>query len=198
MAGGNLGDLWFQLGVKDNTSKSMNAILKSVQGLDGMINKLNKMILDSDSKSKGAFKSGLSNALDYLNLLQKIGYKLKDLESLKSINSGIDTRRIDEAKKSLREFRDELIALQSGKTAGGVDSAFMTAYSKKYRNILTDIKEIERAFNKENTLSVSKNNAARLNRELENTKNKLAEIYNLQSKGFRSGVTTTPLLSGPN
>lgn len=198
MAGGNLGDLWFQLGVKDNTSKSMNAILKSVQGLDGMINKLNKMILDSDSKSKGAFKSGLSNALDYLNLLQKIGYKLKDLESLKSINSGIDTRRIDEAKKSLREFRDELIALQSGKTAGGVDSAFMTAYSKKYRNILTDIKEIERAFNKENTLSVSKNNAARLNRELENTKNKLAEIYNLQSKGFRSGVTTTPLLSGAN
>lgn len=198
MAGGNLGDLWFQLGVKDNTSKSMNAILKSVQGLDGMINKLNKMILDSDSKSKGAFKSGLSNALDYLNLLQKIGYKLKDLESLKSINSGIDTRRIDEAKKSLREFRDELIALQSGKTAGGVDSAFMTAYSKKYRNILTDIKEIERAFNNENTLSVSKNNAARLNRELENTKNKLAEIYNLQSKGFRSGVTTTPLLSGAN
>ena len=198
MAGGNLGDLWFQLGVKDNTSKSMNAILKSVQGLDGMINKLNKMILDSDSKGKGALKSGLSNALDYLNLLQKIGYKLKDLESLKSINSGIDTRRIDEAKKSLREFRDELIALQSGKTAGGVDSAFMTAYSKKYRNILTDIKEIERAFNKENTLSVSKNNAARLNRELENTKNKLAEIYNLQSKGFRSGVTTTPLLSGAN
>lgn len=198
MAGGNLGDLWFQLGVKDNTSKSMNAILKSVQGLDGMINKLNKRILDSDSKGKGALKSGLSNALDYLNLLQKIGYKLKDLESLKSINSGIDTRRIDEAKKSLREFRDELIALQSGKTAGGVDSAFMTAYSKKYRNILTDIKEIERAFNKENTLSVSKNNAARLNRELENTKNKLAEIYNLQSKGFRSGVTTTPLLSGAN
>lgn len=198
MAGGNLGELWFQLGVKDNTSKSMNAILKSVQGLDGMINKLNKMILDSDSKGKGALKSGLSNALDYLNLLQKIGYKLKDLESLKSINSGIDTRRIDEAKKSLREFRDELIALQSGKTAGGVDSAFMTAYSKKYRNILTDIKEIERAFNKENTLSVSKNNAARLNRELENTKNKLAEIYNLQSKGFRSGVTTTPLLSGAN
>lgn len=198
MAGGNLGDLWFQLGVKDNTSKSMNDILKSVQGLDGMINKLNKKILDSDSKSKGALKSGLSNALDYLNLLQKIGYKLKDLESLKSINSGIDTRRIDEAKKSLREFRDELIALQSGKTAGGVDSAFMTAYSKKYRNILTDIKEIERAFNKENTLSVSKNNAARLNRELENTKNKLAEIYNLQSKGFRIGVTTTPLLSGAN
>lgn len=198
MAGGNLGELWFQLGVKDNTSKSMNAILKSVQGLDGMINKLNKMILDSDSKGKGALKSGLSNALDYLNLLQKIGYKLKDLESLKSINSGIDTRRIDEAKKSLREFRDELIALQSGKTAGGVDSAFMTAYSKKYRNILTDIKEIERAFNKENTLSVSKNNAARLNRELENTKNKLAEIYNLQSKGFRIGVTTTQLLSGAN
>ena len=113
MAGGNLGDLWFQLGVKDNTSKSMNDILKSVQGLDGMINKLNKKILDSDSKGKGALKSGLSNALDYLNLLQKIGYKLKDLESLKSINSGIDTRRIDEAKKSLREFRDELIDRKS-------------------------------------------------------------------------------------
>ena len=47
MAGGNLGDLWFQLGGKDNTSKELqksmdklktgddaaNALLRSLQGL---------------------------------------------------------------------------------------------------------------------------------------------------------------------
>lgn len=51
---------------------------------------------------------------------------------------------------------------------------------------------------KENTLSASKNNAARLNRELETTKNKLAEIQSLQSRGIRNRIDTTALLSGGN
>ena len=96
------------------------------------------------------------------------------------------------------DFRNELINLQAGKTAGGVDNAFMSAYNAKFRNLITDVRQIEKAFDKENTLSASKNNAARLNRELETTKNKLAEIQSLQSRGVRNGIDTTALLSGGN
>ena len=34
MAGGNLGDLWFQLGVKDNTSKELQKIIDKLKTVD--------------------------------------------------------------------------------------------------------------------------------------------------------------------
>lgn len=200
MASGNLGDLWFQLGIKDNTHKALNSMLKDVQRLEGMINSLNQKISDvnTDAKDSKKMKAQLSNALNYLHLLQKVNIELNKISGIKNVNAGINTGELDRAKKALMDFRNELINLQSGKTAGGVDNAFMSAYNAKFRNLITDVRQIEKAFDKENTLSVSKNNAARLNRELETTKNKLAEIQSLQSRGVRNGIDTTALLSGGN
>lgn len=199
MASGNLGDLWFQLGIKDNSHKALNSMLKDVQRLEGMINSLNLSInKEQDPKRKKEMKEQLSNALIYLHLLQKVNIELNKISGIKNINSGINTGELDRAKKALMDFRNELINLQAGKTAGGVDNAFMSAYNAKFRNLITDVRQIEKAFDKENTLSASKNNAARLNRELETTKNKLAEIQSLQSRGVRNGIDTTALLSGGN
>lgn len=200
MASGNLGDLWFQLGIKDNTHKALNSMLKGVQRLEGMINSLNQKISDvnTDAKDSKKMKAQLSNALNYLHLLQKVNIELNKISGIKNVNAGINTGELDRAKKVLMDFRNELINLQSGKTAGGVDNAFMSAYNAKFRNLITDVRQIEKAFDKENTLSASKNNAARLNRELETTKNKLAEIQSLQSRGVRNGIDTTALLSGGN
>lgn len=199
MASGNLGDLWFQLGIKDNSHKALNSMLKDVQRLEGMINSLNLRInKEQDPKKKKEMKEQLSNALNYLHLLQKVNIELNKVGDIKNVNAGINTGELDRAKKALMDFRDELINLQTGKTAGSVDNAFMSAYSAKFRNLITDVRQIEKAFNKENTLSASKNNAARLNRELETTKNKLAEIQSLQSRGVRNGIDTTALLSGGN
>lgn len=200
MASGNLGDLWFQLGIKDNTHKALNSMLKDVQRLEGMINSLNQKISDvnTDAKDSKKMKAQLSNALNYLHLLQKVNIELNKISGIKNVNAGINTGELDRAKKALMDFRNELINLQSGKTAGGVDNAFMSAYNAKFRNLITDVRQIEKAFDKENTLSASKNNAARLNRELETTKNKLAEIQSLQSRGVRNGIDTTALLSGGN
>lgn len=199
MASGNLGDLWFQLGIKDNTNKDLNSMLKGVQRLEGMINSLNYSInKEQDPKKKKEMKEQLSNALNYLHLLQKVNIELNKISGIKNVNAGINTGELDRAKKALMDFRNELINLQSGKTAGGVDNAFMSAYNAKFRNLITDVRQIEKAFDKENTLSASKNNAARLNRELETTKNKLAEIQSLQSRGVRNGIDTTALLSGGN
>lgn len=199
MASGNLGDLWFQLGIKDNTHKALNSMLKDVQRLEGMINSLNFSInKERDPKKKKEMKEQLSNALNYLHLLQKVNIELNKISGIKNVNAGINTGELDRAKKALMDFRNELINLQSGKTAGGVDNAFMSAYNSKFRNLITDVRQIEKAFDKENTLSASKNNAARLNRELETTKNKLAEIQSLQSRGVRNRIDTTALLSGGN
>lgn len=199
MASGNLGDLWFQLGIKDNTHKALNSMLKDVQRLEGMINSLNFSInKEQDPKKKKEMKEQLSNALNYLHLLQKVNIELNKISGIKNVNDGINTGELDRAKKALMDFRNELINLQSGKTAGGVDNAFMSAYNSKFRNLITDVRQIEKAFDKENTLSASKNNAARLNRELETTKNKLAEIQSLQSRGVRNRIDTTALLSGGN
>lgn len=199
MASGNLGDLWFQLGIKDNSHKALNSMLKDVQRLEGMINSLNLSIYkEQDPKKKKEMKEQLSNALNYLHLLQKVNIELNKISGIKNVNAGINTGELDRAKKALMDFRNELINLQTGKTAGGVDNAFMSAYNAKFRNLITDVRQIEKAFDKENTLSASKNNAARLNRELETTKNKLAEIQSLQSRGIRNRIDTTALLSGGN
>lgn len=199
MASGNLGDLWFQLGIKDNSHKALNSMLKDVQRLDGMINSLNLSInKEQDPKKKKEMKEQLSNALNYLHLLQKVNIELNKISGIKNVNAGINTGELDRAKKALMDFRNELINLQAGKMAGGVDNAFMSAYNAKFRNLITDVRQIEKAFDKENTLSASKNNAARLNRELETTKNKLAEIQSLQSRGIRNRIDTTALLSGGN
>lgn len=199
MASGNLGDLWFQLGIKDNSHKALNSMLKDVQRLEGMINSLNLSInKEQDPKKKKEMKEQLSNALNYLHLLQKVNIELNKISGIKNVNAGINTGELDRAKKALMDFRNELINLQAGKTAGAVDNAFMSAYNAKFRNLITDVRQIEKAFDKENTLSASKNNAARLNRELETTKNKLAEIQSLQSRGIRNRIDTTALLSGGN
>lgn len=199
MASGNLGDLWFQLGIKDNSHKALNSMLKDVQRLEGMINSLNLSInKEQDPKKKKEMKEQLSNALNYLHLLQKVNIELNKISGIKNVNAGINTGELDRAKKALMDFRNELINLQAGKTAGGVDNAFMSAYNAKFRNLITDVRQIEKAFDKENTLSASKNNAARLNRELETTKNKLTKIQSLQSRGIRNRIDTTALLSGGN
>lgn len=199
MASGNLGDLWFQLGIKDNSHKALNSMLKDVQRLEGMINSLNLSIYkERDPKKKKEMKEQLSNALNYLHLLQKVNIELNKISGINNVNAGINTGELDRAKKALMDFRNELINLQTGKTAGGVDNAFMSAYNAKFRNLITDVRQIEKTFDKENTLSASKNNAARLNRELETTKNKLAEIQSLQSRGIRNRIDTTALLSGGN
>lgn len=198
MASGNLGDLWFQLGIKDKSHKALNSMLKDVQRLEGMINSLNLSIYKEQGPKKKEMKEQLSNAINYLHLLQKVNIELNKISGIKNVNAGINTGELDRAKKVLMDFRNELINLQTGKTAGGVDNAFMSAYNAKFRNLITDVRQIEKAFDKENTLSASKNNAARLNRELETTKNKLTEIQSLQSRGIRNRIDTTALLSGGN
>ena len=202
MENGNLGDLWFSLGIRDNVSKELNGTLKEVQRLEGLIGEINKKIVKLKQEGKGddskILKSALNNALDYLNMLQKINKERDKISDLKSINKGVDTSKLEQADKLLRDMKQHLLDIQSSKKFGGVDVSVISAYSKSLRNTLTDVKNLKEAFNKDNSLSNSANNAARLEKDLVRVKNRLQEIYSLQSQGMKNGFDTGMLLSGGN
>lgn len=196
MADGNMGKLWFELGIRDKSNEKLNAILKSVQNLDGAIAGIHKAIKDAD---KSEYKA-LSNALNYLRMLQQIEQEKKKINDLRSLSPGMDTSKLESALRLLNGFRDQLYALQSNgkKGGGGVDDAYITGFQQALRNTMVDVKALESAFKSENTLSVFKSNVARLTNELEKAKNKLAEIYSMQSYGMKNGFDTRSLLGAGN
>ena len=202
MADGNLGDLWFSLGIRDNVSKQLNGTLKEVQRLEGLIGEINKKITELDRGGKNsdskALKNALNNALDYLHMLQKINKERDRISDLKSVNKGVDTSKLEQADRLLRDMKQHLLDLQSGKKFGGVDVSVISAFSKSLRNTLTDVGNLKEAFNKDNSLSNSASNAARLEKELVRVKNRLQEIYSLQSQGMKDGFGTGMLLAGGN
>lgn len=194
MADGNMGKLWFELGIKDASSKKLNEVLKDVQRLDGAILEINKKIKDGDKAKKGQ----LTNALNYLRMLQQIAQEESKINVLKKTSAGADTTKLSKALDILKAFRDQLIKLQHGRENGGVDAAYITGFQQALRHTLTDVKALESAFKNENTLSVFKSNVARLTNELEKTKNKLAEIYSMQSYGMKNHFDTRSLLGAGN
>lgn len=196
MADGNLGKLWFELGIKDASSKSLNSVLKSIQEIDGLILKVNKEIANGDN----AKKKQLSNALNYLRMLQQIAQEEGKIKDLRKLSAGADTSKLQKALSLLSEFRQQLFKLQTGgeKGGGGVDNAYITGFQQALRNTISDVKQLESAFKSENSLSIFKTNAARLTNELEKVKNKLAEIYSMQSYGMKNGFDTRYLLGAGN
>lgn len=190
MAGGKIGDLWWELGLRDKSSKELNKVLKEVQSLDGMINKINKEISEGDNAKKKA----LTNALSYLRMLQQIANEERKIKDLKRLSAGVDTSELNKALKLLSDFRRQLIDLQSGgaKGGGGVDNAFISGFQKAFGNTLNEVNKIESSF------STINSNANRLTNELEKVKNRLAEIYSMQSKGMKNGWDTSMLFGAGN
>lgn len=205
MTNGNMGDLWFSLGIRENVSQKLNVVLKTIQESEGSVSQLRTALkkyvatLDEASlKEYGSEKRRISNALDYLGMLQKIDAETRKISSLKALNTGQKTEGLDTALKQLKQIKQDLLDLQNSGKFGGVDTAELEQYSKTLRNVMTDVKQMEKAFDKDNSLSNAKNNAARLTNELEKVKNKLSEIYSMQSQGVKNGINTGALLSAGN
>lgn len=201
-----MGDLWFNLGIRENVSEKMNRILKAIQKSDGsvssLIRKMNELLQSMDKKSADKFSKGLEkgiqNGLKYLGMLQQVEQEMEKIRGLKASNKGVNVSGLETAMQQLRQFKGDLLDLQKANAFGGVDNAALGRYSGTLKNILADVKNLERSFDKENSLSAAKNNAARLTNELERVKNKLAEIYSMQSSGMKGGFDTRYLLSAGN
>lgn len=79
MAGGNLGDLWFQLGVKDNTSKELQKIIDKLKTGDDAANSLLRTLQGFGTKKSG-FKEQAEKAKEFADVLNEINRRISKLK----------------------------------------------------------------------------------------------------------------------
>lgn len=79
MAGGNLGELWFQLGVKDNTSKELQKIIDKLKTGDDAANALLRALQGFGTKKSG-FKEQAEKAKEFADVLNEINRRISKLK----------------------------------------------------------------------------------------------------------------------
>lgn len=104
MAGGNLGDLWFQLGVKDNTSKELQKIIDKLKTGDDAANALLRALQGFGTKKSG-FKEQAEKAKEFADVLNEINRRIS---KLKKNDKGDDAKDLQLAVKNALSYLDML------------------------------------------------------------------------------------------
>ena len=271
MAGGNLGDLFISLGIKDEMSKTLQKIVKGMNGVDqatqdakkrgeelvaslnqvngsnfskifreaneyieknskgianiakilkgsgrndaniltgkflgagnlakiaslfGTINsELQRMSKNEDDADRvKAWQNRISNALAYIKLLQDINIQEKKISNTKAENPNVDTKSLDNAKKSLNELRESIISLIH---SGGVDdSNILSSLTRVLGMAKKDVQDIISTFKKDNPLSAFTGGAAKVEADIARVTEKLAKMRDLMSEGTQKGYSTSML-----
>lgn len=271
MAGGNLGDLFISLGIKDEMSKTLQKIVKGMNGVDQatqdakkrgeeLVASLNQINGNNFSKifreaneyieknTKGianiakilkgsgindtniltgkflgagnlakiaslfetinselqrmskneddadrvkTWQNRISNALAYIKLLQDINIQEKKISNTKAENPNVDTKSLDNAKKSLNELRESIISLIH---SGGVDdSNILSSLTKVLGMAKKDVQDIISTFKKDNPLSAFTGGAAKVEADIARVTEKLAKLRDLTSEGTSKGYKTSML-----
>ncbi len=134
------------------------------------------------------WRTRISNALDYIKLLQDIIGQEKKLDNTKALNPNVDTKSLDSAKKSLEDFRREMIRLLQ---SGGVDESNVLGSFKKLLDVAKkDVQDIVATFKKDNPLSLFSGGAAKVETDLARVTEKLARLRDLMAEGTRKGFRT--------
>lgn len=137
------------------------------------------------------WQSKISNALDYIKLLQDINEQQKKISNTKSENPNVDTKSLDNARKSLAGIRSEIAGLLSG---GGVDDAnVLKGFQKLLSVAKKDVKDIVSTFKKDNVLSNFSGGAAKVEADIARVTEKLAKMRDLMSEGTQKGYSTSML-----
>lgn len=270
MASGNLGDLFISLGIKDEMSKTLQKIVKGMNGVDqatqdakkrgeeliaslnrangnnfskifreankyiedntkglaniakilnnidgngknvitgefikagnltkiaslfGTINsELQKMSQNETTKDVKEWQDRISNALAYIKLLQDINILEKKINNTKSENPNVDTKSLDNAKKSLNELRESIVGLMSN---GGIDNSNVLGSLNKVLGMAKkDIQDIISTFKKDNPLSAFTGGAAKVEADIARVTEKLARLRDLSAEGRAKGYNTSML-----
>ena len=137
------------------------------------------------------WQSKISNALDYIKLLQDINEQQKKISNTKSENPNVDTKSLDNARKSLAGIRSEIAGLLS---SGGVDDAnVLKGFQKLLSVAKKDVKDIVSTFKKDNVLSNFSGGAAKVEADIARVTEKLAKMRDLMSEGTQKGYSTSML-----
>ena len=89
MSGGNLGDLWFQLGVKDNTSKELQKIIDKLKTGDDAANALLRALQGFGTKKSG-FKEQAEKAKEFADVLNEINRRISKLKENDKVGEAKD------------------------------------------------------------------------------------------------------------
>lgn len=134
------------------------------------------------------WRTKISNALDYIKLLQDVIGQEKKLDNTKALNPNVDTKSLDNAKKSLEGFRTEMTRLLQ---SGGVDDSNVLGSFKKLLDVAKkDVQDIVATFKKDNPLSLFSGGAAKVETDLARVTEKLARLRDLMAEGTRKGFMT--------
>ena len=104
MAGGNLGDLWFQLGVKDNTSKELQKIIDKLKTGDDAANSLLRALQGFGTKKSG-FKEQAEKAKEFADVLNEINRRIS---KLKKSDKSDEAKDLQMAVKNALSYLDML------------------------------------------------------------------------------------------
>lgn len=104
MAGGNLGDLWFQLGVKDNTSKELQKIIDKLKTGNDAANVFLRALQGFGTKKSG-FKEQAEKAKEFADVLNEINRRIS---KLKKNNKGGEAKDLQLAVKNALSYLDML------------------------------------------------------------------------------------------
>lgn len=104
MAGGNLGDLWFQLGVKDNTSKELQKIIDKLKTGDDAANALLRVLQGFGTKKSG-FKEQAEKAKEFADVLNEMNRRIS---KLKENDKSAEAKDLQLAVKNALSYLDML------------------------------------------------------------------------------------------
>lgn len=134
------------------------------------------------------WRSRISNALDYVKLLQEINVQEKRVNGAKTLNPNVDTKSLDNAKKSLEGLRGEMVKLLQ---SGGVDNSNVLGGFKKLLEVAKkEVQDIVATFKKENPLSQFSGGAAKVEADIARVGEKLARLRDLMAEGAGKGYKT--------
>lgn len=180
-------------------SNAFTGTLLKAKGLEETAAALRKanaeLAVLAETKGKEAdvsqWRTKISNALDYIKLLQDIIGQEKKLDNTKALNPNVDTKSLDNAKKSLEGFRAEMTRLLQ---SGGVDDSNVLGSFKKLLDVAKkDVQDIVATFKKDNPLSLFSGGAAKVETDLARVTEKLARLRDLMAEGTRKGFMTDML-----
>ena len=185
-------------GITQNNGGKININLSNIPVAIRELAKLNQELNKIEDKDeKKAFKTSISNATDYLKLLQTIERKKAELNEIALSSRNIDKGVIASARSAINSIQSEisrqLFNIQNGSIA---HTDLMPNIKKLLSMSITEMGDYMRNLKKDNPLSVFVNSADMLTSKIAAANKKILEMQALMRGSKVPGLFDTSALNG--
>ena len=185
-------------GITKNNDGKININLSNIPVAIRELAKLNQELNKIDDKDeKRAFKTSISNATDYLKLLQTIERKKAELNEIALSSRNIDKGVIASARSAINSIQSEisrqLFNIQNGSI---VHTDLMPNIKKLLSMSITEMGDYMRNLKKDNPLSVFVNSADMLTSKIAAANKKILEMQALMRGSKVPGLFDASALNG--